>query len=447
MIEPMFELRASSQVGTALGHLAAARQALASVDMAALSRDELLELVAALEIDTRQRAAVTHALIAEVDTRGVAAELGYTSTPVLLSERLRIGRREAAQRVRVASDLAPRRAMSGQPLPARFPKVAAAVAAGTVCTRQAALICRTVDSLPDAALVQAEAVETMLVEHARVLNPDQLAVLARTVRACLDPDGVLASERDHDRHRHAVLAVLPDGSGRLQAQLTGEATAVWQTILNTLARPVPDVDAGERDRRSPGQRRHDAQLDAGRRLLRAGTLPDAGGAPATVLLTLTLDQVESRSGLVTTAHGGVISVPQALRIAAEADIVPVVLGDAGGVLGYGLTRRTASIGQRRALAARDGGCLFPGCDRPPDWCETHHVVAWVDGGCTDLENLTLVCGFHHREHRKRGWTCHITNGVPYWRPPSWLDSTQTPRRNTTHHMPLHFTASPTPAPT
>ena len=53
-------------------------------------------------------------------------------------------------------------------------------------------------------------------------------------------------------------------------------------------------------------------------------------------------------------------MPQALRIAAEADIVPVVLGDAGGVLGYGLTRRTASIGQRRALAARDGGCSFPG---------------------------------------------------------------------------------------
>jgi hypothetical protein len=61
---------------------------------------------------------------------------------------------------------------------------------------------------------------------------------------------------------------------------------------------------------------------------------------------------------------GRISVPQALRIAAEADIVPVVLGDAGGVLGYGLTRCTASPGQRRALAARDLGCSFPGCDRP-----------------------------------------------------------------------------------
>ena len=242
--------------------------------------------------------------------------------------------------------------------------------------------------------------EATLVEHARTLNPDQLAVLTRTVRACLDPDGVLASERDHDRRRHATLTVLPDGSGRLQAQLTGEATAVWQTILSTLGRPVPDVDTGEGDRRSAGERRHDALLDAGQRLLRAGTLPDAGGAPATVLLTLTLEQLEARTGLATTGHGGRISVPQALRIAAEADIVPVVLGDAGGVLGYGLTRRIASVGQRRALAARDGGCSFPGCDRPPDWCESHHVVGWADGGCTDLDNLTLVCGFHHREHRE-----------------------------------------------
>ncbi len=442
----MFE-QPLDRLDTALGHLAAAREQLTGVDLAALSRDELLDLIAALEIDARQRGAVAVALVAELEARGVAAELGYSSTAVLLSERLRIGRREAAGRVRLAAELGPRRALSGESLPARYPQVAAAVAQGVISDRHAALICRTITDLPDAVLEQAGAVEATLVDHARTLNPDQLAVLTRTVRACLDPDGVLASERDHDRHRHATITTLPDGSGRLQAQLTGEATAVWQTILNTLARPVPDVDTGERDRRSPGQRRHDALLDAGQRLLRAGTLPDAGGAPATVLLTLTLDQLEARTGLATTAHGGVISVPQALRIAAEADIVPVVLGDAGGVLGYGLTRRTASIGQRRALAARDGGCSFPGCDRPPDWCETHHVTPWVDGGCTDLDNLTLVCGFHHREHRKRGWTCHITNGVPYWRPPRWLDSTQTPRRNTTHHIPLHFTASPTPAPT
>jgi Domain of unknown function (DUF222) len=218
----MFDI--DSAVRTALAQLAAARQALCAVDPATLGRDELLELMAALEIDVRQRVAVGYGLVAEVEARGVAAELGYSSTVVLLSERLRIGRREAAARVRLAAELGPRRAMSGERLPARFPGVAAAVVEGAICDRHAALICRTITDLPDAVLEQAGAVEATLVEHARTLNPDQLAVLARTVRACLDPDGVLAS--DHDRHRHATLAVLPDGSGRLQAQLTGEATAV-----------------------------------------------------------------------------------------------------------------------------------------------------------------------------------------------------------------------------
>jgi len=61
------------------------------------------------------------------------------------------------------------------------------------------------------------------------------------------------------------------------------------------------------------------------------------------------------------------------------------------------------------------------------------------------KNLTLVCGFHHREHRKRGWTSQMTDGIPYWRPPRWLDPNQTPRRNTTHHLPLQFRVAPTRA--
>ena len=233
----MFDI--DSPVRTALAQLAAARQALCAVDPATLGRDELLELVAALETDVRQRAAVGFALVAEVEARGIAAELGCSSTAVLLSERLQIGRREAAGRVRLAAELGPRRALSGQPSPAKFPLVAAAVAEGAISDRHAALICRTINGLPEAAAEQAGAVEATLVERPHPENPDQLAMLTRTVRACLDPDGVLASERDHDRRRHATLAVLPDGSGRLQAQLTGEATAVWQTILSTLADQSP----------------------------------------------------------------------------------------------------------------------------------------------------------------------------------------------------------------
>jgi hypothetical protein len=102
-IEHVFDT--DSRAGTPSAHLAAARQGLAAVDLAALSRDELLELMTALEVDARQRAAVGYAVVAELEARGVAAEVGCASTAVLLSERLRIGRREAAGRVRLAAEL------------------------------------------------------------------------------------------------------------------------------------------------------------------------------------------------------------------------------------------------------------------------------------------------------------------------------------------------------
>jgi hypothetical protein len=80
-----------SSVGLALSQLAAAREQLSAVDLTTLSRDDLLELAEALESDAWQRAAVGFALVGELEARGVAVELGCSSTAVVLSERLRIG--------------------------------------------------------------------------------------------------------------------------------------------------------------------------------------------------------------------------------------------------------------------------------------------------------------------------------------------------------------------
>jgi hypothetical protein len=62
--------------------------------------------------------------------------------------------------------------------------------------------------------------------------------------------------------------------------------------------------------------------------------------------------------------------------------------------------------QRAALLVRDGGCVFPGCDRPLAWCEAHHLVHWLHGGPTDLENLALLCRAHHRAVHEGGWRLH-----------------------------------------
>lgn len=146
---------------------------------------------------------------------------------------------------------------------------------------------------------------------------------------------------------------------------------------------------------------------------------------------MTLDQLEARTGLVTTAHGGTLTVDEALRLAGQTNVLPVVL-DATGVVAYGHARRTASTGQRHALAARDQGCCFPGCDAPPGWTQAHHVREWVDGGRTDIDNLCLLCGFHHREFAKRGWRVAMRNGLPWWTPPAHIDPARTPIRNAMH---------------
>jgi hypothetical protein len=123
-----------SRVADALEHLAAAQHELVGLDPTVLSRDELLDLVEVLETNARRHTAVGCELIAELDGRGVAGELGYASTGVLLAERLRIGRREAAGRVRLASDLGLRRAVTGETLEPRFPHVAAAGGGDDLCS-------------------------------------------------------------------------------------------------------------------------------------------------------------------------------------------------------------------------------------------------------------------------------------------------------------------------
>ena len=179
---------------------------------------------------------------------------------------------------------------------------------------------------------------------------------------------------------------------------------------------------------------HDALADVAGRLLSSTSAH--GGAPTTVLLTMTIEQLESRTGLVTTAHGGAVSVADALRLAGEANVVPVVLGMAG-VLAFGQRRRVASAGQRLALTARDGGCCFPGCDSPPGWTEVHHVQPWIDGGPTDVDNrCLLLCGYHHREFEKRGWTVTMKDGAPWWVPPPWIDPERVPIRNTMYRSSL-----------
>ena len=130
------------------------------------------------------------------------------------------------------------------------------------------------------------------------------------------------------------------------------------------------------------------------------------------------------------ADGTLVSARTARSLADQADIAFCLTSAKGAVLDLYRTRRIATPAQTLALIARDTGCSFPGCDVAPQWCERHHVIAWYDGGDTNLGNLTLVCSYHHHQFARRGWQCRINNdGLPVWIPPKWIDRQQRPILN------------------
>ena len=117
-----------------------------------------------------------------------------------------------------------------------------------------------------------------------------------------------------------------------------------------------------------------------------------GGVPASVIVTIGIDDLLAKAGLAETSDGSQLTSDQLLRIADEADIWPTVINSDGVPLTLGRTQRLASKGQTMALIARDGGCSFPGCAHPPAWCDRHHILDWIHGGPTDLDNLTFCAG-------------------------------------------------------
>jgi hypothetical protein len=121
------------------------------------------------------------------------------------------------------------------------------------------------------------------------------------------------------------------------------------------------------------------------------------------------------------------------RLVCDAVVQPVVLGGGGGVLALGRATRTATRAQRRALVARDRGCVVPGCTAPPAACEAHHVIWWRHGGGTDIDNLALVCGRHHSDLHTGHWQLEMIDGVPWAIPPAWIDPHRRPLRNPIHH--------------
>ena len=393
-----------------------------------LSDADVLAEVRGLELLRRRLSVADHALVAELDRRGLAATLAMKTTSGLLQGMLRLSPHEAKRRVDAGRVCGPRASLTGEPLEPLLPELAAAQHEGALSGEHAHVITRTLEAFPpDLSTEQFALAEHTLVELARHARPAEVAKAGERYLAHLHPDGALASDEQHDRVRELLLQPRPDGSYDLKGRLTPACGAQLLATLTPRSAPRP-ADADGPDPRGHRQRLHDALEELASIAVSRNELTNSG-APALVIITMTEDQYRTRQGLIQTSFGQQLSVQQALALADEAALVGLVQAANGAILKLGLTQRIANRAQTLALIARDKGCSFPGCDDPPEYCQRHHVVPWWRGGPTNIDNLALLCRYHHREFARRGWRCLMLDGMPWWVPPAWRDPDQKPLQN------------------
>ena len=268
----------------------------------------------------------------------------------------------------------------------------------------------------------------------------------RVVRAWRRVDRVQAAQKTAARHLQRQLSTWVDDDGMvvIRGRLTPEVGAVVQRALevaadrlfrDTAAAPTGDAMAEDL---TPAQRRADAlgllaesalaadfeggtagdryqvvlhvsTAESGERTTESGA---EQGAPAAAPVPVGPAASDAFDGALEVDHGAVyVAMETSQRLACDASLVQMRHAADGAVLGVSRKARTIPPSIRRALAARDTSCRFPGCTSRR--CDAHHIEHWSDGGATRLDNLVLLCRRHHRAVHEGGFgVIRRRDGVP-----------------------------------
>ena len=258
----------------------------------------------------------------------------------------------------------------------RLPRSVEAVSQGEIGLAHVTVMARTAEALKD------RFDERPLIEYAREHTPGKFHFYCQHAKHAADADGYAETEADQAQSRRLSLSSWIDGSMVLSGVLDAFGGAALRAALEPLAHR-----SGEHDKRERGQRLADALVE----------LASGGPHPASIQVT---SSVETLLGLAGAAAADMefslpISSKIVERLACDCSVTRVLLDSESAVIDVGRAKRVVSGPARRALAARDGTCRWPGCDRPASWTAAHHVVHWVHGGTTDLDNLILLCHRHH----------------------------------------------------
>jgi len=283
-----------------------------------------------------------------------------------------------------------------------------------------------------------------LVEQAPEVTVEELGKQARAIRDLLDPEGM--QQRFNERYERRSFSMWTDSDGLTHGKfIFDDESAEWvRSIIDSALRPrrggprfvsaheQEQAAALKKDPRSNEQLAHDLLTD----LLKSGAVADAetvfGARQAGVKLVQVVNRDEylaAQAAERAIARTGTRNIeefarcgPQALtsaRFSESATVVPVsvaekhrcnsgqqtvTVDEQGNPLNVGREQRLFTAKQRLALAIRDGGCIWPECDRPASYCEAHHIDHWYeDQGSTDIDRGVLLCRFHHLQLHNNGW--------------------------------------------
>lgn len=433
---------------------AAAEQAiavLADLPLPRMTAHELLDARARHERLLRLVTAADREPLARLAELGTA-DFGGGTLKAILADRLRITPTAAGHRLQEAAELASRTMPTGESAPPLLPVAAEAERRGDIGTGHIKEIREFFHHLPDAVGDQARAdAERDLVRYSEYLRPDQVKKCGERLAALLNPDGEF-SDQDRARKRHFTMK--PQGLDKMRSGTfcaDPELAAYLESLFAKLAAPgmchpddarpvidgVPDREDAARDRRTPGQRRHDALAALCRDALSSGRMGSHRGLPVTVIATATVQELQEHAGLANTGGGSLLPMRDLIRMASHSLPYLCVFDEhAERPLYFGRAKRLAGPDQRLALHATDRGCTHPGCPAPGYICETHHIHEWADGGSTDIDNLTFTCPTHHRligTDNRRWRTTTSRRGRTQWIAPHHVDPAATPRINSYHH--------------
>ncbi len=420
---------ASSVAGEVLERLDGVLSALGEVSLGALADDDVVRLLDALTTASSRLTREVCRVAAEADRRRLGDSTGARHTHQWWAGRSRHTQADAARLTALGRAL-------DDDLHAR---TARALAGGALRVEQARVIVQAVEAIP--AKVRTPVGEVRAVDPAvRDKARDHLLVAAaehdakalrRLGKRILDlvaPElgeaqeaAVLAAEEARAQAA-AELVMVDDGDGRCHGRFTVPSHVGAMLRRHLLARANParhteeelhDVSGGWK----PLHRRLGEALIEYVERYPADHTPQTAGVNATVVVTLTLDQLIGDHATALLDDGTRMSAGQARRLACEAGIIPVVLGSRSQPLDLGRTARLYTKAQRIALGLRDGGCTARDCETTASGCHAHHDDPWSRHGPTDLANGRLLCPGHHRlaHDARRVMTVHADNQVTFTR--------------------------------